>query len=132
MTYDLPTRLLTLLVFVCTCRTVVVVNGIQHFLETPVLYQEVPPEQDVLLPCRVNNRRGACGWQKDGALVVQDTEKYIWSNDPGKDCTLLIKKASLDYDDAMWVCQVSSTNFRYKDALSSLPSKLVVLGENLI
>lgn len=128
----MPHDLLTFFVLVCTCCNVVVVNGEQQFVETPTPYQEVSPGKDVLLPCKVKDKRGMCFWQQDGNPRVPTVNKYEWLNNHSNDCSLLIKEASLEYDDGQWVCQVSGSDYRNKDALTSLPSRLLVIGENLI
>ncbi|XP_011299988.1 hemicentin-1 [Fopius arisanus] len=103
----------------------------QRFLETPVGYQEVSSGEDVILSCRVENKRGQCIWQKDGKPIGIHPDKYEWatirSNSVSDaDCSLLIKRASLDFDDGYWECQVSPGDFTRQDALTSLPSRLLV------
>ncbi|XP_015122595.1 hemicentin-2 [Diachasma alloeum] len=103
----------------------------QRFLETPVSYQEVGSGEDVVLTCRVDNKRGQCIWQKDGKPIGIHPEKYEWASVRSNsvsdaDCSLLIKRASLEFDDGYWECQVSPGDFTRQDALTSLPSRLLV------
>lgn len=58
--------------------------------------------------------------------------KYEWaaSQDSG-DCSLWIRKASLQYDDGLWECQVGPSDFTTQDALTSEAARLVVRGKNL-
>ncbi|EFN75304.1 hemicentin-1 [Harpegnathos saltator] len=127
MTSGLSIRLLTLLVVVYTCCTVVEVNGEQQFIETPPSYKEVTLGQDVQLPCRVRDKRGECAWQKDRKIVTMRSKKYQMLNDRDNDCTLVIRNVSLDFDDGYWECQVGSSDLMYQDALTSLPSRLLVI-----
>ncbi|XP_017893195.1 hemicentin-1-like [Ceratina calcarata] len=98
----------------------------QRFAETPALYQEVSSGDDVQLRCRVQDKRGQCIWQKDRKPVGMHPDKYEWVSGRGSDCTLLIRRASLDFDDGYWECQVTSGDFTRQDALTSLPSRLLV------
>jgi hypothetical protein len=48
------------------------VSGLQRFDKQPE-YTEVNPGEDVLMTCKVFNKRGTCSWQKDnkvGLFVV--------------------------------------------------------------
>lgn len=101
----------------------------QRFAETPALYQEVSSGDDVQLRCRVQDKRGQCIWQKDRKPVGMHPDKYEWASGRGTDCTLLIRRASLDFDDGYWECQVTSGDFTRQDALTSLPSRLLVRGK---
>ncbi|KOX69620.1 Kin of IRRE-like protein 3 [Melipona quadrifasciata] len=105
---------------------VVRITGEQRFAETPALYQEVSSGDDVQLRCRVQDKRGQCIWQKDRKPVGMHPDKYEWASGRGSDCTLLIRRASLDFDDGYWECQVTSGDFTRQDALTSLPSRLLV------
>ncbi|XP_033333172.2 irregular chiasm C-roughest protein [Megalopta genalis] len=102
------------------------IRGEQRFAETPALYQEVSSGDDVQLRCRVQDKRGQCIWQKDRKPVGMHPDKYEWASGRGSDCTLLIRRASLDFDDGYWECQVTSGDFTRQDALTSLPSRLLV------
>ncbi|XP_029051196.1 hemicentin-2-like [Osmia bicornis bicornis] len=102
------------------------ITGEQRFAETPALYSEVSSGDDVQLRCRVQDKRGQCIWQKDRKPVGMHPDKYEWASGRGSDCTLLIRRASLDFDDGYWECQVTSGDFTRQDALTSLPSRLLV------
>ncbi|XP_031845808.2 irregular chiasm C-roughest protein [Nomia melanderi] len=106
--------------------TIDLISGEQRFAETPALYQEVSSGDDVQLRCRVQDKRGQCIWQKDRKPVGLHPDKYEWAGGRGSDCTLLIRRASLDFDDGSWECQVTSGDFTRQDALTSLPSRLLV------
>ncbi|XP_078037103.1 synaptogenesis protein syg-1 [Augochlora pura] len=106
--------------------TIGLTRGEQRFAETPALYQEVSSGDDVQLRCRVQDKRGQCIWQKDRKPVGMHPDKYEWASGRGSDCTLLIRRASLDFDDGYWECQVTSGDFTRQDALTSLPSRLLV------
>ncbi|KAG7206458.1 hypothetical protein KM043_003809 [Ampulex compressa] len=101
-------------------------KGEQRFAETPAIYQEVSSGDDVQLRCRVQDKRGQCIWQKDRKPLGMHPDKYEWASGRGSDCTLLIRRASLDFDDGFWECQVTSGDFTRQDALTSLPSRLLV------
>ncbi|KAF4518685.1 hypothetical protein B566_EDAN002720 [Ephemera danica] len=45
---------------------------------------------------------------------------------PGGDCSIIIRSASLEFDDGEWECQVTSSDFATQDALTSAPVRLVV------
>ncbi|XP_012260792.1 hemicentin-2-like [Athalia rosae] len=98
----------------------------QRFEETPALYQEVSSGDDVRLRCRVKDKRGQCIWQKDRKPVGIHPDKYEWAGNREGDCSLLIRRASLDFDDGLWECQVTPGDFARQDALTSLPSRLLV------
>ncbi|XP_003698984.1 hemicentin-1-like [Apis florea] len=113
---------ITVIIFII----IVLINAEQRFAETPALYQEVSSGDDVQLRCRVQDKRGQCIWQKDRKPVGMHPDKYEWASGRGSDCTLLIRRASLDFDDGYWECQVTSGDFTRQDALTSLPSRLLV------
>lgn len=100
----------------------------QRFEETPSLYQEVSSGEDVRLRCRVKDKRGQCIWQKDRKPVGIHPDKYEWAGNREGDCSLLVRRASLDFDDGLWECQVTPGDFARQDALTSLPSRLLVRG----
>lgn len=112
-------------------------NGLQRFSEQPK-YTEVNPNQDALLVCKVIDRRGTCLWQKDNKPVGMYPKKYEWaggsSNSMGiqshsGDCSIWIRAATLEFDDGLWECQVTASDFTAQDALTSQPVRLVVRGE---
>lgn len=47
----------------------------------------------------------------------------------GGDCSLWIRSATLDFDDGLWECQVTASDFTTQDALTSQPVRLVVRGK---
>lgn len=101
----------------------------QRFAETPAQYQEVSQGEDVRLRCRVMDKRGQCIWQKDRKPVGVHPEKYEWAGGREGDCSLLVKRASLEFDDGEWECQVTPGDFTRQDALTSPPSRLLVRGK---
>lgn len=108
-------------------------NGEQRFFETPPNYQEVSSAENVQIPCKVHDKKGQCIWQKDRKPIGMHPDKYEWANGRSSsstdaDCTLLIKRASLEFDDGFWECQVTPGDFTRQDALTSLPSRLLVKG----
>nr|XP_012234307.1 PREDICTED: kin of IRRE-like protein 1 [Linepithema humile]XP_012234308.1 PREDICTED: kin of IRRE-like protein 1 [Linepithema humile] len=104
-----------------------IVVGIQHFVEMPPDYQEVSAGDSVQLPCMVHNKRGECVWQKDNRLVGMQQGKYEWASKRDNDCTLQIRNVALSYDDGLWECQVSPSDFTIQDGLLSNPSRLLVM-----
>lgn len=69
-------------------------------------------------------------------------KKYEWGGSPmglhgmemphvGGDCSLWIRGAQLEYDDGLWECQVTASDFTTQDALTSQPVRLVVRGKKL-
>ena len=111
--------------------------AVQTWSEQP-MYQEVNPGGQVIMPCIVLNKRGECRWERDGQPVGIHPGKYEWagastdaSSDPG-DCSLRILDASLDFDDGVWQCQVTSSSFKARDFLISQGAQLVVRGRNCI
>lgn len=119
-------------VYICYGYVLSVVNSQQQFIEVPPTQLEVLPGQDVELHCIVKNKRGVCGWLQDGILIPREADKYKWSSNHPNDCTLLIKRASLDFDDGIYVCQVSRTNSQFMDGLTSMGTRLLVIGKILI
>ncbi|XP_072749907.1 cell adhesion molecule CEACAM20 [Anoplolepis gracilipes] len=114
---------LSILLFACTwCNSV---GGEQQFIEKPPRFTEVSPGDDVQLRCTVHDKRGTCIWQKDGRPVGMHSNKYEWIRAHSGDCTLLIRQASLRFDDGLWQCQVTSSDF-IQDGLSSEQSRLIV------
>ncbi|XP_046628143.1 irregular chiasm C-roughest protein-like [Neodiprion virginianus] len=111
--------------WVITAREIFV-TGEQRFEETPALYQEVSSGDDVRLRCRVKDKRGQCVWQKDRKPVGIHPGKYEWASDREGDCSILVKRASLDFDDGQWECQVTPGDFARQDALTSPPARLLV------
>ncbi|KAJ8679689.1 hypothetical protein QAD02_015476 [Eretmocerus hayati] len=101
--------------------------GEQRFAETPSAYQEVSQGEDVRLRCRVHDKRGQCIWQKDRRPVGIHPDKYEWAGGGlNGDCSLIVKRASLEFDDGLWECQVTPGDFTRQDALTSAPARLLV------
>ena len=85
------------------------ISALQTFAEEP-RYQEVNPRGTVVLPCKVNNMRGQCRWEKDGQPIGMHPGKYDWAAQPETgDCSLRILNADLEYDDGVWQCQVTAS-----------------------
>lgn len=58
-------------------------------------------------------------------------KKYEWVGSPDVgDCSLLVRSATLEFDDGLWQCQVTASDFTAQDALASEPARLVVRGIN--
>ncbi|XP_043482082.1 kin of IRRE-like protein 2 isoform X2 [Leptopilina heterotoma] len=113
----------TFLLLLCFLRAS---SGIQKFEETPQ-YTEVNPGQDAKLICRVLDKRGQCIWQKDQKPIGMHLKKYEWVGSPDVgDCSLLVRSATLEFDDGLWQCQVTASDFTAQDALASEPARLVV------
>lgn len=57
-------------------------------------------------------------------------DKYEWagSKELG-DCSIWIRSAQLQFDDGIWECQVTASDFHTQDALTSQPIRLVVRGK---
>lgn len=112
-------------------------TGLQRFSEQP-RYTEVNPGEDALLTCKVIEKRGVCSWQKDNKPVGIYPKKYEWASSsmgmhaphPGGDCSLWVRSATLDFDDGIWECQVTASDFTTQDALTSQPVRLVVRGKS--
>lgn len=110
--------------------------GLQRFAEQPK-YTEVNPGQDALLVCKVIDKRGVCSWQKDNKPVGIYPKKYEWASQyglgqtthVGGDCSLWVRAAQLEFDDGLWECQVTASDFTTQDALTSQPVRLVVRGK---
>lgn len=61
-------------------------------------------------------------------------KKYEWaahlhSSHLNGDCSLWIRSATLEFDDGVWECQVTASDFTAQDALTSKPVRLVVRGK---
>ncbi|XP_048513245.1 hemicentin-1 isoform X2 [Athalia rosae] len=54
-------------------------------------------------------------------------KKYEWAASPDAgDCSLWVRAAVLEFDDGIWQCQVTASDFAAQDALTSEPARLVV------
>lgn len=57
-------------------------------------------------------------------------QKYEWVGSPDVgDCSLWVREATLEFDDGLWQCQVTASDFTTQDALASEPARLVVRGK---
>ena len=107
-------------------------TSIQSFITVPT-YSEVNPGEAVVLDCRVENKGGECRWEKDGSPVGLFPSKYEWAGDvAGGDCSLLVLEASSEYDDGVWQCQVTPSEFNSRDSLISEGAQLVVRGRTFL
>jgi len=114
---------LTLLLFSYCSKSVL---AIQKWTEQP-RYQEVNPHGMVVMSCLIAHKKGECRWERDGDPVGIYPTKYEWSGNPEDgDCSLKILDSSLEFDDGVWQCQVTPTNFLQKDSLISEGAQLVV------
>ena len=110
----------------------------QKFIETPV-YTEVNPGGSIRLPCKVESMKGECRWEKDGVPVGLYPGKYEMrgqaagvqpNGGPNSgDCGLDILGASIEYDNGVWQCQVTASDFKQRDTLISEGAQLVVRGK---
>lgn len=110
---------------VAACTITGLVGAVQEFEVTPS-DTEVNPTTDVQLQCKVRNRRGECVWLKNGLAVGKIQDKYDFEREPQDgDCSVHIRKVSLEEDDGPWQCQVTRASLQ--DApLNSNVVKLVV------
>ena len=116
---------ISVLIFVIVSKNV---TGMQKFLSTPV-YTEVNPGDKVKLPCTVSEMKGECRWEKDGVPVGLYSGKYEMNGSvESGDCGLSIMGASIEYDNGVWQCQVTASDFKQKDTLISEGAQLVVRG----
>jgi hypothetical protein len=103
-------------------------SAIQKFLEPPT-YREVNPGGDAVLPCVVADIKGECRWEKDGEPVGLYEGKYEWVGRPEEgECSLRVRAASMEYDNGVWQCQVTASDFKQRDTLVSDGAELVVRG----
>ena len=101
----------------------------QQFIEAPT-YREVNPGGQVILPCIVKNKKGECRWEKDGTPVGMYENKYEWQGDRAQgDCSLVVKEANIEYDNGVWQCQVTASDFTQRDTLISEGAELIVRGK---
>lgn len=110
---------------VAACTITGLVGAVQEFEVTPS-DTEVNPATDVRLQCKVRNRRGECVWLKNGLAVGKIQDKYDFEREPQDgDCSVNIRKVSLEEDDGPWQCQVTRASLQ--DApLNSNTIQLVV------
>lgn len=110
------------------CSLVCVIGtaaSVQEFEVTPS-DTEVNPGNAVTLRCKVRNRRGECVWLKNGHALGRIPDKYDFDREPQDgDCSVQIRKTTLEEDDGSWQCQVTRASLQ--DApLNSNEVKLVV------
>ena len=106
-----------------------IVDGRQQWEEEPG-YREVNPQRDIVMTCRVRNKKGECRWERDNTPIAAFPGKYEWAGDTTKgDCSLRILQANFEYDNGAWVCQVTASSFKERDTLISHPANLVVRGK---
>ena len=104
--------------------------GLQKFSTVPT-YKEVNPGGSVSLACVVSSMKGECRWEKDGVPVGLYPGKYEMAGQEEGDCSLRILAASMEYDNGVWQCQVTASDFTQKDTLISDGAQLVVRGNNI-
>ncbi|XP_040581956.1 irregular chiasm C-roughest protein isoform X1 [Lepeophtheirus salmonis] len=98
----------------------------QQWIEQPS-YSEVNPGGSIIMKCIIANKIGECRWEKNGTPVGIYKSKYEWYKTPETgDCSLKIYDASLEFDDAVWQCQITASSFNSKDSLISDGAQLVV------
>ena len=100
--------------------------ALQRFSAVPT-YTEVNPGQQAVLLCQVENKGGECRWEKDGQPVGLFPGKYEWAGQvEAGNCSLAILDLSAEFDDGVWQCQVTASNFRRGDSLISEGAEVVV------
>ena len=103
-----------------------IASALQSFIDIPT-YSEVNPGDEVVLLCQVRNKGGECRWEKDGNPVGIFKDKYEWAGDVASgNCSLRILDSSSEYDDGVWQCQVTASNFKKGDSLISEGGEVVV------
>ena len=124
MSFELKLFIVVLTLKLAVCR--------QQWEEEPG-YREVNPLGDVVMICRVRNKKGECRWERDNTPIAAFPGKYEWAGDTSDgDCSLRILQANYDYDNGAWVCQVTASSFKERDTLISHPANLVVRGKIVI
>ena len=126
--YEMASKILLAISVTITSNSISA-NGFQEFIEAPT-YREVNPGGEVVLPCVVKNKAGECRWEKDGTPVGMYENKYEWHGQVQEgDCSLKVKEANIDYDNGVWQCQVTASDFTQRDTLISEGAELVVRGK---
>ena len=116
-------------ILVVVMTSLQLISGDQQFVEAPT-YREVNPGGEVVLPCHVKNKKGECRWEKDGTPVGMYENKYEWhGNRKEGDCSLRVKEANIDYDNGVWQCQVTASDYTQRDTLISEGAELIVRGK---
>ena len=124
--YKMP--LLAVSPLVLLLLTTTTIDARQKFSVTPT-YREVNPGGSVVLECMVEEMRGECRWEKDGVPVGVYAGKYEMLDSGPGDCSLRVLAASMEYDNGVWQCQVTASDFKQKDTLISDGAQLIVRGE---
>ena len=102
------------------------ITALQKFKAVPT-YSEVNSGDSVVLLCEVLNKGGECRWEKDGTPIGTFPGKYEYPGDvTAGNCSLLILDASSEFDDGVWQCQVTASNFKQGDSLISDGAEVVV------
>ncbi|KOX74231.1 Kin of IRRE-like protein 3 [Melipona quadrifasciata] len=75
------------------------------------------------IDCRVSMGRDGI----ERLPIGMHLKKYEWVGRPDiGDCSLWVRSAALEFDDGLWQCQVTASDFTTQDALASEPARLVV------
>ena len=78
-------------------------NVVRQSFQREPDYLEINPGDSALMSCKVfdKSHSSVCVWQKDGKPVrMQQDGKYEWYGGPENgDCSLVILKADINYDD---------------------------------
>lgn len=99
----------------------------QYFEVQPDSQYLVQNGQDLRLRCLIRNRQGECLWLRNGRAVGTIAKKYQFKRQPEDgDCSLMIRNVSVQQDDGIWQCQVTSSDVE-QDTLQSTEVHLVVL-----
>lgn len=122
-----------LLLLVTSCLTIILTASAasgqqqQYFEVQPDPKYLVQNGQDLRLRCLIRNRQGECLWLRNGRAVGTIAKKYQFRRQPEDgDCSLMIRNVSVQQDDGIWQCQVTSSDVE-QDTLQSSEVHLVVL-----
>lgn len=100
----------------------------QSFEAQPEQQYIVESGREVRLRCLIRQRQGECLWLRNGRATSFIAKKYHYSKSPDDgDCSLMIRNATVQNDDGLWQCQVTSTELDHDNSLQSRESQLVVL-----
>ena len=100
--------------------------GLQSFSPVPV-YTEVKSGDTMVMNCFIQGKGGVCQWEKNGQPVGIFPGKYEWAGDLDHgNCSLRIIDAISEYDDGVWQCQVTASDFEQGDSLISDGAKVGV------
>ena len=117
---------LTVKIFLIVSQLQNCVLTLQSFRTIPT-YSEANKGDNVVLRCEVENKGGECRWEKDGTPVGIFPSKYEWAGDvKSGNCSILILDVEAEYDDGVWQCQVTASDFKRGDSLISDGAELVV------